>query len=74
MKNWTIADGQDRRVYLINDGRDAVGEIVFCETRRPDSSRDHRPPRPVRPGRFFIRAGRVYGIPNLRRDGEDQDL
>ena len=39
MKNWTIADGESPRVYLINDGRDAVGEIVFAETRRPEDAR-----------------------------------
>jgi hypothetical protein len=39
MKNWTIADGESPRVYLINDGRDAVGEIVFAETRRPKDAR-----------------------------------
>jgi hypothetical protein len=39
MKNWTISDGESPRVYLINDGRDAVGEIVFAETRRPEDAR-----------------------------------
>ncbi len=39
MKNWTIADGESPRVYLINDGRDAVGEIVFAETRHPEDAR-----------------------------------
>jgi hypothetical protein len=36
---WTIADGQDRRVYLINQGREAVGEIVYTDTRRPEDAR-----------------------------------
>lgn len=39
MKRWTIADGVSPRVYLINDGRDAVGEIVYTETRRPEDAR-----------------------------------
>ena len=39
MKRWTIADGESPRVYLINDGRDAVGEIVYTETRRPEDAR-----------------------------------
>lgn len=32
---WQIADGESRRVYLINHGRDAVGETVYIETRNP---------------------------------------
>ena len=39
MKRWTIAAGESPRVYLINDGRDAVGEIVYTETRRPEDAR-----------------------------------
>ena len=39
MKQWTIADGESPRVYLINDGRDAVGEIVYTDTRRPEDAR-----------------------------------
>ena len=39
MKRWTIAAGESPRVYLINDGRDAVGEIVFTDTRRPEDAR-----------------------------------
>ena len=39
MKRWTIADGESPRVYLINDGRDAVGEIIYTETRRPEDAR-----------------------------------
>ncbi len=39
MKRWTIADGESPRVYLINDGRDAVGEIVYTDTRRPEDAR-----------------------------------
>ena len=39
MKKWTIADGESPRVYLINDGRDAVGEIVYTDTRRPEDAR-----------------------------------
>ena len=39
MKRWTIAAGESSRVYLINDGRDAVGEIVFTDTRRPEDAR-----------------------------------
>ena len=36
---WTIADGESRRVYLINHGRDAVGETVYTETRNPADAR-----------------------------------
>jgi hypothetical protein len=36
---WNIADGISPRVYLINSGRDAVGEIVYSETRRPADAR-----------------------------------
>ena len=36
---WTIADGESSRVYLINHGRDAIGEIVFSEARRPADAR-----------------------------------
>jgi len=39
MKRWTIAAGESTRVYLINDGRDAVGEIVYTDTRRPEDAR-----------------------------------
>ena len=39
MKRWTIAAGESPRVYLINDGRDAVGEIVYTDTRRPEDAR-----------------------------------
>jgi hypothetical protein len=39
MKTWTIADGESPRVYLINKGRDAVGEIVYTDTRRPEDAR-----------------------------------
>ena len=39
MKQWTIADGESPRVYLINNGRDAVGEIVYTDTRRPEDAR-----------------------------------
>ena len=39
MKRWTIAAGESPRVYLINDGRDAVGEIVFTDTRHPEDAR-----------------------------------
>ena len=36
---WTIANGEDRRVYLINHGRDAVGETVYTDTRNPADAR-----------------------------------
>ena len=36
---WTIANGENRRVYLINHGRDAVGEIVYTDTRNPADAR-----------------------------------
>ena len=36
---WQIADGESRRVYLINHGRDAVGETVYTETRNPADAR-----------------------------------
>jgi hypothetical protein len=36
---WTIESGISPRVYLINSGRDAVGEIVYSETRRPADAR-----------------------------------
>lgn len=39
MNTWTIAEGESTRVYLINRGRDAVGEIVYAETRRPADAR-----------------------------------
>ena len=39
MNTWTIAEGESTRVYLINKGRDAVGEIVYAETRRPEDAR-----------------------------------
>ena len=39
MKKWTIAAGESPRVYLINDGPDAVGEIVYTDTRRPEDAR-----------------------------------
>ena len=39
MKRWTIAAGESPRVYLINDGRDAVGVIVYTDTRRPEDAR-----------------------------------
>lgn len=32
---WTIEPAQDRRVYLINHRRAAVGEIVYTDTRNP---------------------------------------
>jgi len=35
MKNWTIKDGESSRVYLIDSGRDAIGEIVYADTRNP---------------------------------------
>ena len=36
---WRIANGEDRRVYLINHGRDAVGETVYTDTRNPADAR-----------------------------------
>ena len=37
---WTIADGHDRRVHLIDDSRGhAVGEIVYADTRKPADAR-----------------------------------
>ncbi len=39
MKRWTIAAGESPRVYLIHDGRDSVGEIVYTDTRRPEDAR-----------------------------------
>ena len=39
MNTWTIAKGESTRVYLINKGRDAVGEIVYADTRRPEDAR-----------------------------------
>lgn len=40
MSAWTIAPGQDRRVYLINDSKNnAVGEIVYADTRDPAQAR-----------------------------------
>ena len=36
---WQIANGEDRRVYLINHGRDAVGETVYTDTRNPADAR-----------------------------------
>ena len=39
MNTWTIAEGESTRVYLINKGRDAVGEIVYADTRRPEDAR-----------------------------------
>ena len=36
---WQIADGESRRVYLINHGRDAVGETVYTDTRNPADAR-----------------------------------
>ena len=36
---WTITDGQNHRVYLINHGRDAVGETVYTDTRNPADAR-----------------------------------
>ena len=36
---WQIANGEDRRVYLINHGRDAVGETVYTDTRNPANAR-----------------------------------
>jgi len=37
---WKIENGNDRRVYLINDRKGhAVGEIVYTDTRRPDDAR-----------------------------------
>lgn len=39
MKNWTIKDGESSRVYLVDSGRDAIGEIVYAETRNPADAR-----------------------------------
>ena len=36
---WQIADGESRRAYLINHGRDAVGETVYTDTRNPADAR-----------------------------------
>lgn len=30
---WTIEPANDRRVYLVNHGSEAVGEIVYTDTR-----------------------------------------
>ena len=34
-----LAGAGNDTIYLINDGRDAVGEIVYTETRRPEDAR-----------------------------------
>ena len=40
MSAWSIAPGQDRRVYLINDSKNnAVGEIVYADARNPADAR-----------------------------------
>jgi alkylation response protein AidB-like acyl-CoA dehydrogenase len=36
---WTTEPGQDRRVYLVNHNRAAVGEIVYTDTRNPADAR-----------------------------------
>ena len=37
---WTIKDGESHRVYLINTQQgDAVGEIVYTDTRNPNNAR-----------------------------------
>jgi hypothetical protein len=37
---WTIANGHDARVYLIDDARGhAVGELVYADARKPADAR-----------------------------------
>jgi hypothetical protein len=36
---WTIKPGESSRVYLIDQGREAIGEIVYADTRRPEDAR-----------------------------------
>lgn len=37
---WKINDGESHRVYLINTQQgDAIGEIVYTDTRNPDNAR-----------------------------------
>ena len=38
--SWTIANGHDARVYLIDDaGGHAVGELVYADARKPADAR-----------------------------------
>ena len=37
---WKINDGESHRVYLVNTQQgDAIGEIVYMDTRNPDTAR-----------------------------------
>jgi hypothetical protein len=37
---WKINDGESRRVYLVNTQKgDAIGEIIYTDTRNPDNAR-----------------------------------
>jgi hypothetical protein len=37
---WKINDGESQRVYLVNTQQgDAIGEIVYMDTRNPDTAR-----------------------------------